>query len=143
MGGEILSEALTWAEIDLAAYRHNIAELRRATRPDAKFMAVVKANGYGHGAVEVSQAALESGADWLGVARLHEAVELREAGIEAPILIFGLTPAEETDTLLDLDLTQAVFTARRPRPWQRRPLERQASSGSTSRSIPGWADSAC
>jgi len=110
LGGEILSEALTWAEIDLAAYRHNIAELRRATRLDSKFMAVVKANGYGHGAIAVSQGALEAGADWLGVARLHEAVELREAGIEAPILIFGLTPAEEIDTLLDLDLTQAVFT---------------------------------
>ena len=111
MGEEILTEALTWAEIDLAAYRHNIAELRRATRPESKFMAVVKANGYGHGAVEVSRVALESGADCLGVARLHEAVELREAGIEAPILIFGSTPAESVETLLNLDLTQAVFTS--------------------------------
>lgn len=110
MGDEILSEALTWAEIDLVAYRHNIAELRRATRPESKFMAVVKANGYGHGAVEVSRIALESGAGCLGVARLHEAVELREAGVEAPILIFGLTPPEEIDTLLDFDLTQAVFS---------------------------------
>jgi len=105
-----LREPLTWAEIDLAAYRHNIAELRRITRAESRFMAVVKANGYGHGAVEVAQAALDSGADRLGVARLHEAVELREAGIGAPILIFGLTPPEGTDTLLDLDLTQAVFT---------------------------------
>jgi len=73
-------------------------------------MAVVKADGYGHGAVAVARAALESGADCLGVARLHEAVELRDAGIAAPILIFGFTPAEAVDTLLDLDLTEAVFT---------------------------------
>lgn len=106
----MLSEALTWAEIDLVAYRHNIAELRRLARPEARFMAVVKANGYGHGAVEVSRVALESGADCLGVARLHEAVELRAAGIESPILIFGSTPEEFVETLLDLDLTQAVFS---------------------------------
>jgi alanine racemase len=105
-----LHEPLTWAEIDLAAYRHNIAELRRITRPEARFMAVVKANGYGHGAAEVSKVALESGADCLGVARLHEAIELRDAGIESPILIFGLTPPEAVGTLLDHDLTQAVFT---------------------------------
>lgn len=107
----MLSEALTWAEIDLVAYRHNIAALRRAALPEARFMAVVKANGYGHGAVEVSRIALEVGADCLGVARLHEAMELREAGIEAPILIFGGTPAETVETLLNLDLTQAVFTS--------------------------------
>ena len=105
-----MAELLNWAEIDLAAYRHNIVELRRATRPEAGFMAVVKANGYGHGAVAVARVALESGADRLGVARLHEAVELREAGIGAAILIFGPTPPEEVTTLLDLDLTQAVFT---------------------------------
>jgi alanine racemase len=50
LGEDLLHEPLTWAEIDLAAYRHNIAELRRITRPEARFMAVVKANGYGHGA---------------------------------------------------------------------------------------------
>ncbi len=103
-------EPLTWVEIDLSAYRHNIAELRRIARPEAQLMAVVKANGYGHGGVEVARVALESGADYLGVARLPEAVELREAGISAPILIFGFTPPKEIDTLLDLDLTQAVFT---------------------------------
>ncbi len=105
-----MSESLTWAEIDLAAYGHNIAELRRITFADARLMAVVKAEGYGHGAVAVARAALDSGADCLGVARLHEAVELREAGIAGPILIFGLTPAEDVDTLLDLDLIQAVFS---------------------------------
>ena len=111
MGEDRLYDPLTWVEIDLSAYRHNIAELRRATRPEAQLMAVVKANGYGHGAVEVSGVALESGADCLGVARLHEAVELREAGIESSILIFGATPAEAVETLLNLDLAQAVFTS--------------------------------
>lgn len=73
-------------------------------------MAVVKADGYGHGAVSVARVALEAGADNLGVARLHEAVELRDAGIAAPILIFGFTAAEEIDSLQDRDLTQAVFS---------------------------------
>ncbi len=105
-----MHEPLTWAEIDLSAYRHNIAELRRITRPGARLMTVVKADGYGHGAVPVATVALESGADCLGVARLHEAVELRQVGIEAPILIFGLTSPEAVDALLDLDLTAAVFS---------------------------------
>ena len=105
-----MHEPLTWAEIDLVAYRHNIAELRRITSPEARLMAVVKADGYGHGAVSVARVALEAGADNLGVARLHEAVELRDAGIAAPILIFGFTAAEEIDSLQDLDLTQAVFS---------------------------------
>lgn len=100
----------TWTEIDLSAYRHNIVELRRITRSEARLMAVVKADGYGHGAVEVSRAALDAGADCLGVARLHEAVELRRAGIGAPILIFGLTSPEDVESLLELDLAQAVFT---------------------------------
>ncbi|NHZ73574.1 MAG: alanine racemase [Nitrospirae bacterium] len=105
-----MNNPLTWVEINLSAYSHNIAELCRIASSEARLMAVVKADGYGHGAVAVARVALESGADCLGVARLHEAVELREAGIAAPILIFGLTPAEEIDTLLDLDLTQAVFS---------------------------------
>lgn len=105
-----LSEPLTWAEIDLAAYRHNIAELRCIAHREARLMAVIKADGYGHGACEVAKVALGSGADCLGVARLHEAVELREEGVEALILIFGFTPPEEIDTLLGFDLVQAVFT---------------------------------
>jgi alanine racemase len=99
-----------WAEIDLVAYGHNIRALGHVIRSGAQLMAVVKANGYGHGAIEVSRIALRSGADWLGVARLHEALELRGAGIEAPTLIFGATPADQTDLLLARDLTQTVFS---------------------------------
>ena len=101
---------LTWAEIDLNAYAHNIKELRRVTRPGARLMAVVKANGYGHGAVEVARTALQNGAESLGVARLHEAVELREAGLEAPILIFGYSSPDSAETLINYDLTQTVYS---------------------------------
>jgi len=106
----ILEKQLTWAEIDLNAYAHNIKELRRVTRPGARLMAVVKANGYGHGAVEVARTALQNGAESLGVARLHEAVELREAGLEAPILIFGYSSPDSAETLINYDLTQTVYS---------------------------------
>ena len=108
--GADLTQAQIWAEIDLAAYAHNIRALRQITQAGARLMAVVKANGYGHGAVEISRVALASGAELLGVARLDEAIELRQAGIAAPILIFGATLPEETDLLLDHHLTQAVFS---------------------------------
>ena len=74
--------------IDLAAVRHNAARLARAAG-DARLMAVVKANGYGHGAVACGQAALEGGADQLAVATVTELEELRAAGIEAPVLMMG------------------------------------------------------
>jgi len=83
----------TWAEIDLAAVRHNARLLRRLAAP-AALCAVVKADAYGHGAVAVARAALEGGASWLGVALVEEGVELRHAGIEAPVLILSEpTPA--------------------------------------------------
>jgi len=105
-----LERHLTWAEIDLNAYAHNIRELRRVTQPAARLMAVVKANGYGHGAAEVARTALRNGADCLGVARLHEAVELRKAGLDAPILIFGYSPPGSAPTLIDCDLSQTVYS---------------------------------
>jgi alanine racemase len=105
-----LEKHLTWAEIDLNAYAHNITELRRITDKDARLMAVVKANGYGHGAVEVARVALQKGAEYLGVARINEAVQLREAGLEAPILIFGFTPPDQAETLIKYDLTQTVYS---------------------------------
>jgi len=81
--------SLTWAEIDLGALAHNYRELRRVTRSSATMMAVVKADGYGHGAPQVAGVALENGAEFLAVARINEAIMLREAGISAPILLFG------------------------------------------------------
>ncbi len=80
------------------------------TSPDARLMAVVKANAYGHGAVETAVRALESGADALGVARLDEGIRLRKAGIHAPVLILGHTPVNRSVELLESDLTQTVYS---------------------------------
>jgi alanine racemase len=101
---------LIWAEVDLDAIRGNVRELRRLTDPRAKLMAVVKADGYGHGACEVANAALAAGADWLGVARLHEAVRLRESGLAAPLLVLGYTPPEDAGRLVEYDLRQSVYS---------------------------------
>lgn len=99
-----------WVETDLQAVARNIREIRKVTAATAKVMAVVKANAYGHGAVEVSRATLANGADWLGVARVVEGVELREAGIEAPVLILGYTTPEQYGEVVRNRLTQAVYT---------------------------------
>ena len=101
---------LLWAEVDLAAIEHNLRELRRITSPMARLMAVVKANAYGHGAVAVARTALHGGADFLGVARIDEALALRAAGLPAPILVLGYTPPERAAELLSNDLTQTVFS---------------------------------
>lgn len=106
-----MNEPLVWAQVDLAAYAHNVAALKAITRPGARFMAVVKADGYGHGAVPAARVALENGADWLGVARVEEAVALRQAGVSAPILVFGPASPGQAGELLDHDLVQTVFSA--------------------------------
>lgn len=79
----------TTARVDLGAIERNIRALKGLTAAGTRFMAVVKANAYGHGAVAVARTALDSGAQFLAVARISEAVELRRAGIAAPILLFG------------------------------------------------------
>jgi alanine racemase len=80
----------TWLEIDLGAIRNNVRRCRQIA--GVQVMAVVKANAYGHGIGPVTLAALEAGATWCGVARVEEALELRHAGIEAPVLVLGATP---------------------------------------------------
>jgi alanine racemase len=104
-----LDASLLKAEIDLKAIAHNVKELRRIAHPKSRLMAVVKANGYGHGAVEVAQCALQNGAAALGVARIDEGIGIRKAGIRAPILIFGYTPPQLASDLLEYDLTQTVY----------------------------------
>ncbi|MDM9380647.1 alanine racemase [Chlorogloeopsis sp. ULAP01] len=84
-----------WVEIDLAALSHNVQQLRRFLSSRTQLMAVVKADAYGHGSVTVAQTALQSGASWLGVATVPEGIQLREAGIKAPILILGATHTPE------------------------------------------------
>lgn len=93
--------------IDLAAIRHNIRRLRQVAEP-AKVMAVVKADGYGHGAVPVARAAVEAGASWLGVAHIDEGLELRAAGIEEPVLAWLHTPASDFEAAVEAGLDLGV-----------------------------------
>ena len=96
-----------WAEIDLAALRWNAAALRRVA-PGAAIAAVVKADGYGHGAVEAARAALEGGAERLCVFAPQEAVALREAGLRAPILALGPLPPAQAELAARLELTVSL-----------------------------------
>ena len=80
-----------WAEIDLDNIRDNIREIRKSIK-DKEIIAVVKADAYGHGAIDIAPVLLENGADKLAVAVITEALELRKSGINAPIVILGYTP---------------------------------------------------
>lgn len=84
-----------WVEVDLGALAHNVRQIRGLLGSRTALMAVVKADAYGHGATTIAQTALRSGASWLGVATIPEGIELREAGIEAPILVLGATYTAE------------------------------------------------
>ncbi|HEX3031134.1 MAG TPA: alanine racemase, partial [Bacillota bacterium] len=99
-----------WAEIDLTALAHNVRQIRSLTAPKAKVMAVVKANAYGHGALEVAGVALANGADRLAIATLGEGIALRKAGFGVPILILGPTPPEDVGEAVRYNLTQTVFS---------------------------------
>lgn len=99
-----------WAEIDLQAIRDNVKALKGLLAPETKFLAVVKANGYGHGDAQVAKAAIEAGADWLAVARVHEGESLRRAGIKAPVLLLAEPPAEALQQVVDLGLTPTIYT---------------------------------
>lgn len=98
----------TWAEIDLTAISHNIAQLQGAVKP-ARVMTVVKANGYGHGVVEVSRVCQEQGVDFLGVASLDEAMTLRDAGMKLPILVLGYIPQEFALTVVSEGVRATIF----------------------------------
>ena len=98
----------TWLEIDLGAIAHNVRRLK-ALAGEAQLMISLKADAYGHGAVPVAQTALLNGATWLGVACLSEGIALRQAGIAAPILVLGYTPAWQARDLLRHGLTATVF----------------------------------
>lgn len=99
-----------WAEVDLAAVRHNVGVLAGLAAP-AGLCAVVKAGAYGHGAVEVARAALEGGASWLAVALVEEGAELRAAGIDAPVLVLSEPPPIAMAEMVGLDLTPTLYTA--------------------------------
>ncbi|OPA74039.1 alanine racemase [Paenibacillus selenitireducens] len=100
----------TWAEISLDALQHNIETFRRAISPSTKLLACVKANAYGHGAIGVSREAERLGIDYLSVAFLDEAIQLRQAGIKTPILVLGYTAPEAVTVAQQFNVTLTVFS---------------------------------
>ncbi len=115
----------SWIEVDLGAIRHNVAVLRREVQP-AALCVVVKADGYGHGDVPVAEAALEAGADWLAVALVEEGVRLREAGVDAPVLLLS--------ELANADASQVVRWRLTPTAYRRDFLE--ALEGAATEPVP-------
>ena len=103
------SQRWAWAEVDIGAVRHNVAHVASIVAP-AQVWAVVKANAYGHGSVQVAQAALEAGATGLCVAVVDEGVVLRRAGIMAPVLVMSEQPADTAPFLVGYGLTPTVTT---------------------------------
>lgn len=110
----------SWVEIDRETLAENIQRIKAHIGPDVALMATVKADAYGHGAVAVSRVAVQNGADYLAVANIQEALDLRDAGIMAPILVLSYTPIyaireavrnDITVTVYDLDLARAFNTA--------------------------------
>ena len=100
----------TFALIDVAALTQNVKALHNQLADHVQLMATVKADAYGHGVIPVSKAILAAGADQLGVATVEEAIELREAGIQAPILVYGAMPHKAAKEIIHHDLMQTVFT---------------------------------
>ena len=100
----------TWAEISLDNLEHNYHALRSQTPEGCKFLGVIKADAYGHGAVPVSGTLSELGCEHLAVSNLEEAVQLRRGGIRTPVLILGYTPPEYADTMVFMDLTQEIHS---------------------------------
>ncbi len=103
-------ERRTWAEIDLDAAAKNLAAVRSRISPKAKLCCVVKADGYGHGAVPVARVFAESGADWFAVSNIFEALELRQGDIRQPVLILGYTPPEAAMALAENNISQCVYS---------------------------------
>ena len=99
----------TWAEISLDAVIHNFKEIKSKTG-NAKICCVVKADGYGHGAVMLSQVYEKLGADFFAVSNIDEGIELRDAGCTLPILILGYTPVTDASRLAQYNISQAVFS---------------------------------
>lgn len=100
-------ELTTWLEIDLGAIKNNIRELHAIA--GVPLMAVVKANGYGHGLVEVARAAKAAGAAWCGVARLEEALTLRQNGIDLPLLVLGYTSPLRAVEAMENNVSLCVY----------------------------------
>jgi len=101
----------SWVEVDLDNFIGNLKEIKRLIGPQVDFMQVVKADAYGHGAIEISNIALKNGARMLGVANADEGVQLRISGIEAPIVILGPSTMAEIEQIIKYNLTPSVSDA--------------------------------
>ncbi len=101
----------SWVEIDLNAIRHNCQQVKKAIGPGRRLLAVVKADAYGHGAVRVAKTALNSGADYLGVATVDEGIQLREGLVDAPVLMLSEPPASAIPLLLAYKIMPAIYTS--------------------------------
>jgi len=97
----------TWVEVDLDAIQSNVRIVQQIT--GVSVMAVVKANGYGHGSVQTANAALKGGASWLAVARIEEALELRQAGLDSPILLLGYLPPQRYQEAIDQRVSITIW----------------------------------
>jgi alanine racemase len=108
---ELMYRERAWVEIDLSAIGHNVRQLKGLLHPQTDLMCVVKADAYGHGAVAVAKAVMQAGATWLGVATIPEGIELRKAGLTAPILILGATNTpDQVESLLRWHLQPSLCT---------------------------------
>jgi len=105
MGGNLFQ----WIEINRKALTSNLAQFRQQIGPERLLLAMVKANAYGHGLLEVADEALDAGADWLGVHSLEEGAKLRDYDIECPILVSGYVPLRDISTAVKLDLRLTVY----------------------------------
>jgi len=100
-----------WIEIDLGALAHNVRQIKQILLPQTALMTVVKADAYGHGAVTIARTVLQQGASWLGVATIPEGIELREAGLSAPILLLGATnTADQVRAIAQWQLQPTICT---------------------------------
>lgn len=100
----------TWAEIDLDAVKHNYFQIRSLLKDNTKLMCIVKADAYGHGAEFLAREYQNLGAEWFGVSNIEEAMQLRNFGINKPILILGYTPVYMIKELANFHITQTVFS---------------------------------
>jgi Alr-MurF fusion protein len=100
----------TWVEIDLSAIAHNTRQIQSLVGPNVRILASLKADAYGHGALKVARTVLHNGASMLGVATVSEAAPLREAGIHAPILVFGYVPHWQMREAVRLELTLTLYS---------------------------------
>jgi len=105
----MIPQYLQWIELDVESLKHNIVQFRKLLGRERIFLAMVKANAYGHGMIPVAEIALKSGADWLGVNSIEEALILRKNGFTCPILSVGYIPIHKLEQAVKNDIRITVY----------------------------------